>query len=186
MTHFDVAHLEEQFAEYQEDMGSPGFWDDLERAQKVTQKSRSTEARINHFKKLVSRSDDLEVLIDLADEEDDSSLVPEISTEIEAMKKDLESLKLTTLLSGEYDQNDCILALHAGAGGTEAQDWTQMLYRMYTRFAERMGLTVKGAGLLGGRRGRNQVRHLGGLGRLRLRLYEERARRAPAGAHLAV
>jgi peptide chain release factor 2 len=143
VTHFDVAHLEEQFAEYQEDMGSPGFWDDLERAQKVSQKARSTEARINHFKKLVSRSDDLEVLIDLADEEDDSSLVPEISTEIEAMKKDLESLKLTTLLSGEYDQNDCILALHAGAGGTEAQDWTQMLYRMYTRFAERMGLTVK-------------------------------------------
>ncbi len=124
-------------------MGSPGFWDDLERAQKVTQKARSTEARIEHFKKLASRADDLEVLIGLADEEDDASLVPEIASEIEAMKKDLEALRLTTLLNGEYDQNDCILSLHAGAGGTEAQDWTEMLYRMYTRFAERMGLQVK-------------------------------------------
>ena len=143
MTHFDVAHLEEQLTEYQEDMGSPGFWDNLERAQKVTQKARSTESRINHYNKLVSRADDLEVLIALADEEDDASLVPEIASEIEAMRKDLESLRLTTLLSGEYDQNDCILALHAGAGGTEAQDWTEMLYRMYTRFCERMGLAVK-------------------------------------------
>jgi len=143
VTHFDVAHLEEQYAEYQEDMGSPGFWDNLERAQKVSRKARSAEARIGHYRKLNTRADDLEVLIGLADEEDDTSLVPEISAEIEAMKKDLESLRLTTLLSGEYDQNDCILALHAGAGGTEAQDWTEMLYRMYTRFAERMGLTVK-------------------------------------------
>jgi len=124
-------------------MGSPGFWDNLERAQKVSRKARSAEARIGHYRKLNTRADDLEVLIGLADEEDDTSLVPEISAEIEAMKKDLESLRLTTLLSGEYDQNDCILALHAGAGGTEAQDWTEMLYRMYTRFAERMGLTVK-------------------------------------------
>jgi len=124
-------------------MGSPGFWDDLERAQKITQKARSAEGRINHYKKLISRADDLEVLIGLADEEDDASLVPEIASEIEAMRKDLESLRLTTLLSGEYDQNDCILSLHAGAGGTEAQDWCQMLYRMYTRFAERLGLNVR-------------------------------------------
>ena len=143
MTHFDVAHLEEQLVEYQEDMASPGFWDDIDRAQKVNQKAHSVEARIAHFKALNSRADDLEVLIGLADEEDDHSLVPEIAAEIESMKKDLESLRLTTLLSGEYDQNDCILSLHAGAGGTEAQDWCQMLYRMYTRFAERMGLAVK-------------------------------------------
>ncbi len=124
-------------------MASPGFWDDIDRAQKVNQKAHSVEARIAHFKALNSRADDLEVLIGLADEEDDQSLVPEIAAEIESMKKDLESLRLTTLLSGEYDQNDCILSLHAGAGGTEAQDWCQMLYRMYTRFAERMGLAVK-------------------------------------------
>lgn len=143
MTHFDVAHLEEQLVEYQEDMASPGFWDDIERAQKVNQKAHSVEARIAHFKSLNSRADDLEVLIGLADEEDDHSLVPEIAAEIASMRKDLESLRLTTLLSGEYDQNDCILSLHAGAGGTEAQDWCQMLYRMYTRFAERLGLNVR-------------------------------------------
>ena len=143
MTHFDVAHLEEQLVEYQEDMASPGFWDDIDRAQKVNQRAHSVEARILHFKSLNGRADDLEVLIGLADEEDDHSLVPEIAAEIESMKKDLESLRLTTLLSGEYDQNDCILSLHAGAGGTEAQDWCQMLYRMYTRFAERMRLTVR-------------------------------------------
>ena len=124
-------------------MASPGFWDDIDRAQKVNQRAHSVEARILHFKSLNGRADDLEVLIGLADEEDDHSLVPEIAAEIESMKKDLESLRLTTLLSGEYDQNDCILSLHAGAGGTEAQDWCQMLYRMYTRFAERMGLTVR-------------------------------------------
>jgi len=143
VTHFDVAHLEEQLVEYQEDMAAPGFWDDIERAQKINQKAHSVEARIAHFKALNRRADDLEVLIGLADEEDDHSLVPEIAAEIALVKKDLESLRLTTLLSGEYDQNNCILSLHAGAGGTEAQDWCQMLYRMYTRFAERMGLTVK-------------------------------------------
>jgi peptide chain release factor 2 len=143
VTHFDVAHLQEQLAEYQEDMASPGFWDNLERAQKVNLKSHSVEARIEHFKKLGSRADDLEVLIGLADEEDDASLVPEIASEIASLQKDLESLRLTTLLSGEYDANGCILSLHAGAGGTEAQDWCQMLYRMYTRFVERMGLSYK-------------------------------------------
>ncbi len=143
MTHFDVAHLEEQLTEYQEDMGSPGFWDDLERAQKVNRKAHAAESRLEHFRSLNRRADDLEVLIGLADEEDDASLVPEIAAEIAAMHKDLEALRLTTLLSGEYDQNDCILSLHAGAGGTEAQDWCQMLYRMYTRFAERMGFSVK-------------------------------------------
>jgi peptide chain release factor 2 len=115
----------------------------LERAPKVNLKSHSVEARIEHFKKLGSRADDLEVLIGLADEEDDASLVPEIASEIASLQKDLESLRLTTLLSGEYDANGCILSLHAGAGGTEAQDWCQMLYRMYTRFVERMGLSYK-------------------------------------------
>ena len=131
-------------------MASPGFWDSLERAQKVNQKAHSVEARIEHFKKLGSRADDLEIMIDLADEEDDASLVPEIAAEIAALRKDLESLRLTTLLSGEYDLNACILSLHAGAGGTEAQDWCQMLYRMYTRFVERMGLTFRELDFLDG------------------------------------
>ncbi len=139
----NIEHLKEQLIEYQEDMASPGFWDDLERAQKVNQRAHSTEERLNHYKRLNERADDLETLVDLAEEADDTSMIPEIQAEFASMKADLEQLRLTTLLTGEYDSSDAILALHAGAGGTEAQDWTQMLYRMYTRFAERMGFTVK-------------------------------------------
>ena len=139
----NIELLKEQLIEYQEDMASPGFWDELERAQKINQKAHAVESKLTHYKKLGERADDLETLIDMADEEEDASLVPEIEEEFNALKADLESLRLTTLLRDEYDANDCILAIHAGAGGTEAQDWAQMLYRMYRRFAERMGFTVK-------------------------------------------
>ena len=138
-----IDHLREQLIEYNEDMGSPGFWDDTERAQKVSAKASSTENRIKHYESLNTRADDIEVLMELAEETDDESMVEEIRSEFTALKADLESLRLQTLLTGEYDGCNCILSLHAGAGGTEAQDWTQMLYRMYTRFAERMGFSVK-------------------------------------------
>ena len=150
MTHFDVAHLKEALIEYQEDMASPGFWDELERAQKINQRAHGVERKINQYNSLCNRADDLEVMIELADEEDDQSMVPEIKAEIDDMNAILEKLRLETLLTGEFDKCDCILALHAGAGGTEAQDWTQMLYRMYTRFAERMGYTVKELDMLDG------------------------------------
>ena len=146
----DIEHLREQLIEYQEDMASPGFWDDLERAQKVNQKAHSTESRIQHFQSLIARADDIEVMMELAEEADDQSMVPEIREEFDKINADLETLRLTTLLTGEYDQCAAILSLHAGAGGTEAQDWTQMLYRMYTRFCERMGFTVKELDLLDG------------------------------------
>ena len=139
----NVDNLREQLVEYQEDMASPGFWDDLEHAQKINQKAHGVESRLAHYKKLGERADDVEVLIELAEEADDRDQIPEIEAELESLTKDLESLRLTTLLTGEHDACDCILALHAGAGGTEAQDWTQMLYRMYVRFCERMGFTVK-------------------------------------------
>ena len=150
MTHFDVGRLQEQLIEYQEDMGSPGFWDDLERAQKINQRCHGVEQKLNQFKRLNERADDLDVMIELADEEDDHAMVAEIRAEMDDVNAVLEKLRLATLLTGEFDQNDCILALHAGAGGTEAQDWTQMLYRMYTRFAERMGFTVKVLDMLDG------------------------------------
>ena len=145
-----IDHLREQLAEYQEDMGSTGFWDDTERAQKVSAKASSVERRIQHYEHLISRADDVEVMMELADEEDDTSMVPEIQSEFDKLKEELETLRLQTLLTGEYDGCNCILSLHAGAGGTEAQDWTQMLYRMYTRFSERMGFTVKLLDLLEG------------------------------------
>jgi len=146
----DIERLREQLIEYQEDMASAGFWDDMERAQKINQRAHGVEARLNHFKSLNDRVDDIEAMMELAEEADDSDMAAEIQAEFTAIKADLEQLKLTTLLRDEFDQNDCILALHAGAGGTEAQDWTQMLYRMYARFAERMGFTVKELDLLDG------------------------------------
>ena len=146
----DIEHLKEQLIEYQEDMASPGFWDDVERAQKVNQKMRSCENRINHYKSLQSRADDVEVMMELAEEEGGDEMAGEIGEELKKLREELEALKLTTLMTGEYDGCDCILSLHAGAGGTEAQDWTQMLYRMYTRFCERMGFTVKELDMLDG------------------------------------
>ena len=145
-----IEHLKEQLIEYQEDMASPGFWDDVERAQKVNQKMRSCENRINHYKSLQSRADDVEVMMELAEEEGGDEMAGEIGEELKKLREELEALKLTTLMTGEYDGCDCILSLHAGAGGTEAQDWTQMLYRMYTRFGERMGFTVKELDMLEG------------------------------------
>ena len=145
-----IDHLREQLVEYNEDMGSTGFWDDTERAQKISAKASSVERRIKHYEELCSRADDIEVLMELAEESDDESMVDEIRTEFDSLKADLETLRLQTLLTGDYDNCNCILSLHAGAGGTEAQDWTQMLYRMYTRFAERMGFQVKLLDLLDG------------------------------------
>ena len=145
-----IDHLREQLVEYNEDMGSPGFWDDSERAQKVSAKASSVEGRIKHYESLISRADDIEVMMELAEEADDAGMVEEITAEFASLKADLETLRLQTLLTGEYDGCNCILSLHAGAGGTEAQDWTQMLYRMYTRFAERMGFQVKLLDLLEG------------------------------------
>ena len=145
-----IDHLREQLVEYQEDMGSPGFWDDTDRAQKISAKASSVERRLQHFESLTARADDIEVLMELAEEADDHDSVEEIRRDFAALKEDLETLRLQTLMTGEYDGCNCILSLHAGAGGTEAQDWTQMLYRMYTRFCERMGFAVRELDMLDG------------------------------------
>ena len=91
----------------------------------------------------MSRCEDLETLIEMADEENDESLVPEVQSEFASLEKDIEALKLEALLKGPYDSYNAVLSLHAGAGGTEAQDWVSLLYRMYTRYCEKMGYSVK-------------------------------------------
>lgn len=146
----NIDGLKEQLIEYQEDMASEGFWDDVDRAQKVNQKMRSCENRINHYKSLNSRLEDVELMMELSEEEGGDDMSADISSELKALREEMENLKLTTLLTGQYDNCDCILSLHAGAGGTEAQDWTQMLYRMYTRFGERMGFNVRELDMLEG------------------------------------
>ena len=146
----NIEGLKEQLVEYQEDMASDGFWDDVERAQRINKLMRSCENRINHYKSLESRLEDAEIMLELSQDEEGDELAQDISKELKQLREEMESLKLTTLLTGQYDSCDCILSLHAGAGGTEAQDWTQMLYRMYTRFGERMGFSVRELDLLDG------------------------------------
>ena len=118
-----------------------GFWDNVDKARKVQQRISQLEDKVNAQKKRLSGWDDLMVLCEMGNEEEDASLVPEVEQGYEALLQDMESARLETLLSGEYDDAPAILSLQAGAGGTEAQDWAQMLYRMYTRWAERHGMT---------------------------------------------
>ena len=119
-----------------------GFWDDHEKAQKVTQKCNTLERKIENFEKLQSLLEDTIELIELSLEEGDDSSNEEILADAEAFKKKLEEEKLKSLLTGEYDNSNAIVTLHAGAGGTEAQDWSQMLYRMYNKYADIHGFKV--------------------------------------------
>lgn len=124
-------------------MGDPTFWDDPEKAQKTAQDVNALKEEVDGFHKLGTDIDDLEALWEIASEENDESLVPEMDQLLEQIRNTLEHLELGMLLSGEYDGNNAMLTLHAGAGGTEAQDWTSMLLRMFTRFAEQNGFTIE-------------------------------------------
>ncbi len=116
-----------------------GFWNDLQRSQKVQQRLKQLRDKCENFEKLQRGFDDLIALCDMAQEEDDISMLPDVEKEFNSFSEKLEKVRLSTMLSGEYDSCNAILSFHAGAGGTEAQDWTEMLYRMYTRWAERHG-----------------------------------------------
>ena len=116
-----------------------GFWNDLERSQKNQMRSKQLQNKIHRYEKLVSTRDDLLALIDMGTEMDDASLLPELEEGYKKLEADVEQARLTTLLSGEYDNCNAILTFHAGAGGTEAQDWAQMLYRMYMQWANKHG-----------------------------------------------
>ncbi len=140
---YDIENSRERILELQEKAAEPGFWDDPEKSQPVLKETRTLEGNIEKYEKLVSSSEDIEVMIEMAAEEDDEELVDEIKTELEKLKNDIESLTLASLLTGEYDKSNAILNFHAGAGGTEAQDWTEMLFRMYTRWGEFHGFNVK-------------------------------------------
>ena len=139
----EIEKAKEKITELHDRASMPNFWDDLENSQKIMQRIRQLETKVEHFQKLSARFDDLLAMIELANEENDESLLPEISDDAEKFKKELEAQKLTTLLTGEYDSKNAILTFHAGAGGTEAQDWAEMLYRMYCRWAEKHGFSVK-------------------------------------------
>lgn len=116
-----------------------GFWDNAEKAQKVTQRIGVLEGKIRDQEKRVSAVEDMLVMCEIGMEEDDDSMLEELESSYEALTKDIEAARLATLFTGEYDSNDCMLTIHAGAGGTEAQDWASMLFRMYQHWAARHG-----------------------------------------------
>ncbi len=135
--------LKREIEELELKAAADGFWDDIENSQAVLQRTGKLKNKVETYDAIVSQYEDLSVLIDMGDEEGDLSLVDEITSSIDALEKSLASLRLQTLLTGEYDANNAILTFHAGAGGTEAMDWVQMLVRMYTRWGERHGFNVK-------------------------------------------
>ena len=124
-------------------MGAPDFWDDAEAAQALNQELADLKGGVDTYNALVAKTDDLLTLWEMGMEEKDEAVEADVKAELETLQNDLRSLELELLLSGEYDANNAYLELHAGAGGTEAQDWTQMLLRMYGRWAERHGFSVE-------------------------------------------
>lgn len=123
-------------------MQEAGFWDDVQKAQEVTQEAKRVKDKIDKFRNLNERIDDVEVLKELM-EENDEETAKEIISEVKALSKEIDTLKIETILSGEYDRNNAILTLHTGVGGSDANDWTEMLLRMYTRWCEKKGYSLE-------------------------------------------
>ena len=123
--------------------GEPGFWDDPQKSQKVLKLLKIKKSLLENYQQLCRMFNDIGVLIDMAIEEDDESMVPEVLDELAKVNAEYEKQRIDILLCGEYDGNNAILSIHPGAGGTEAQDWAEMLYRMYTRYAERKKFRLK-------------------------------------------
>ena len=132
----EVEKLEEESAQ-------EGFWNDTENSQRVQKRISALKNKIEKYDRLNTQYDDMLTICEMALEEDDDSMLEELESEYKSFEEKLETMRLQTLLTGEYDANNAILTFHAGAGGTEAQDWTQMLYRMYSMWAERHGYTCK-------------------------------------------
>ena len=121
----------------------PSFWDNPEQSQQVMKDLKSLKDSIEVMEKLETGYEDIGVLIEMAYEENDAEMIPEIEAELSAFVERYDTIRIQTLLSGEYDKDNAIVTLHAGAGGTESCDWASMLYRMYTRWAERKGFRVE-------------------------------------------
>lgn len=124
-------------------MEEPDFWEDTEKAQRSTTELKGLKTAVESYRALEQQFEDIETLLEMGYEENDESLIPEVRQELTEFSVKLESLRIATLLRGEYDKNNAILTLHAGAGGTESCDWTNMLYRMYTRWAEQKGFSCE-------------------------------------------
>ena len=139
----DLVNKEERAKELEREMQEPTFWDNPDKANAKTRELKSLKDDIEICNRLTAQVNDIQDLIEMANEENDESMVADIQSEYATFKEDFEKIRLATLLSEEYDRNNAILRLNAGAGGTESCDWASMLYRMYTRWAERKGFSVE-------------------------------------------
>lgn len=138
-----MANKEKRIEELEREMEAPGFWDDAERSQKMMKELKYMKDDLEIYQKLVTAKEDMETLIEMGYEENDPSLVPEIQEMLDDFQRSFDNIRVKTLLSEEYDPNNAIVKLNAGAGGTEACDWCSMLYRMYTRWADKKGFAVE-------------------------------------------
>ena len=139
----DLENKERRITELDKSMEEPGFWDDPERSTKTVREAKNLKDTVDGYKHLEQQYEDIQVMIEMGYEENDPAMIPEIQEMLDEFVKELEKLRTKTLLSGEYDGCNAILKLNAGAGGTEAMDWCSMLYRMYTRWAERKGFSIE-------------------------------------------
>ncbi|BCJ87892.1 peptide chain release factor 2 [Effusibacillus dendaii] len=140
---FDLPDKKDRIAALEEQMAQPNFWDDQDAAQKVINESNAMKSLVDRMEKLSRQQEDLDVLMELAREEGDESLLDEVEQGIEKLGAEMADFELQLLLSEPYDQNNAILEVHPGAGGTESQDWASILLRMYTRWAEDKGYKVE-------------------------------------------
>ena len=149
----DALHIREvsdEISELEARAQEPGFWEDVERAQKIQTRVKQLQKKVDQFTQMMQDYEDLQVLCELGAEAEDMAIADEIGAGLQKLQAEYETLRLETLFTGEYDSSNAILTLHAGAGGTEAQDWTEMLYRMYTRWAEAHNFQVKLLDILDG------------------------------------
>jgi peptide chain release factor 2 len=140
---FDLPEKEKQIAALEVKMAVPNFWDDNDAAQKIIAEVNALKQAADAYKAMQSAYEDIQVMMELAAEEDDESLLPDIASSVEDLNKKLNDYELELLLSQPYDKNNAILEIHPGAGGTESQDWADMLLRMYMRWADKQGFKVE-------------------------------------------
>jgi len=141
--HFDINKLESELKEYEKQTTNPDFWSDSKTSSLILKKITSLKSKIEEYKKIKSEFNITCELNELLSTENDEELEKELVNNIKKIEKDVAKLEITTLLSGKYDSNNAIITLHPGAGGTEAQDWVEMLYRMYTRWANDNGYSIE-------------------------------------------
>ena len=148
--HFDLPRIKNELEELEHRASEPEFWNDAENSQRILQRTKSLQSKLEHYQLLYKDCEDTLTLVELGLDEKDETILEEVNNSFEDISSRYERLRLETLMKGEYDANNAIITLHAGAGGTEAMDWVQMLFRMYTRWAEKNDFTVRVLDMLDG------------------------------------